>query len=86
MTLDRDGEAAYTAKLKEAMDHLNHHIHDEEDTFWPQAGHKRRGGSSARLPGSCKERRGACGKGKGQRASVGDPQPEPSVRTTGATR
>ncbi|KAG2435814.1 hypothetical protein HXX76_007009 [Chlamydomonas incerta] len=36
MTVERHGEAAYTAKLKEAMDHLYHHIDDEENKFWPQ--------------------------------------------------
>ncbi|PNW71941.1 hypothetical protein CHLRE_16g670750v5 [Chlamydomonas reinhardtii] len=36
MTVEKDGEAAYTAKLKQAMDHLYHHIDDEENKVWPQ--------------------------------------------------
>ncbi|GLC53031.1 hypothetical protein PLESTB_000700600 [Pleodorina starrii] len=35
MTIEKNGEAAYTAKLDEAMKVLYHHISDEESKTWP---------------------------------------------------
>ncbi|KXZ54860.1 hypothetical protein GPECTOR_4g932 [Gonium pectorale] len=36
MTIEKNGEAAFTAKLDEAMKVLMHHIDDEEGKFWPR--------------------------------------------------
>ncbi|PNH02348.1 hypothetical protein TSOC_011689 [Tetrabaena socialis] len=36
MTVEKHGEAAYTAKLSEAMKVLYHHMEEEEHQFWPQ--------------------------------------------------
>ncbi|KAG2494470.1 hypothetical protein HYH03_007522 [Edaphochlamys debaryana] len=36
MTIEKNGETAFDAKMQEAMDVLYHHIDDEEKTFWPK--------------------------------------------------